>query len=214
MEKEARPVLTRRIQALVIVLLSGTLAACSASRPIKYYVIDVGPAPASVSASPLPISLLVARVTASHLYRDDRVVFADGPLQLGTYEYERWGASPADMMQDVLISSLRATGQYRTISRIGSTVKGDYILRGHLNALDEVDKPALAGRFSFELELFDPKSGTTIWSDSYMHEEPVNGKKAKVADVVEALDRSVRMGMNQMTSNLGQYFATHPPAGQ
>jgi ABC-type uncharacterized transport system auxiliary subunit len=203
-------VLTRRIQGSLVVLLAGVLSACSASRPVKYYVIDVGPAPTSASAASLPVTLLVARVAASHLYRDDRVVYASGAQQLGTYEYERWGASPADMIQDVLISSLRASGQYRAVSRIGSTVKGDYIVRGRLLALDEVDKPALAGRFSFELELFDPKTGTTVWSNSYTHDEPVAEKKAKVADVVEALDRNVRAGMSQMTASLGQYLASHP----
>jgi ABC-type uncharacterized transport system auxiliary subunit len=204
-------VLTRRIQGLLVLLLAASLSACSASRPVKYYVVDVGPAPTNASATALPVSLLVARITASHLYRDDRVVYASGAEELGTYEYERWSGSPVDMIQDVLIASLRSTGQYRSVSRIGSTVKGDYILRGHLLALDEVDKPALAGRFSFELELFDPKTGSTVWSNSYAHDEPVNGKKAKVADVVEALDRTVREGMNQMTASLGQYIATHTP---
>ncbi len=200
--------LTRRIQGLFVLLLAGSLSACSAARPVKYYVVDIGPTPTNSAATAFPVSLLVTRITASHLYRDDRLVYASGAEELGTYEYARWSGSPVDMIQDVLIGSLRATGQYQSVSRIGSTVKGDYMLRGHLLALDEVDKPALAGRFSFELELFDPRKGATVWSTSYAHDEPVTGKK--VADVVAALDTNVRTGINQMTASLAQYFASHP----
>jgi ABC-type uncharacterized transport system auxiliary subunit len=208
-------VLTRRLELLFVILLSGSMVACGASRPVKYYVIDAGPTPANASPQ-LPITLLVARVTAASIYRDDRVVYGSGPVQLGLHEYERWASPPADMMQDLLVSSLRSSGQYRAVSRVSTNVKGDYIVRGHLTALDEVDKPELVGRFSFQLELFDPKTGSTVWSNTYTHDEPVNGKakKSSVADVVEALDRNVRAGLNQLTTSMDQYLAAHPPAGQ
>ena len=199
----------RRIQqTMLVVVLAGISASCGASRPIKYYVLDVSPAPAISPSAQFPITLLIGRVTASHLYRDDRLVYGSGPVELGTYEYQRWAESPADMVQDILISSLRSAKQYRSVSRIESNFRGDYIIRGHLYGLYEVDKPELAARFSVQLDLFDPKSGTTVWTDSYSHDEPVTGKT--VADVVEALDRNVRAWMQQFTANLAQYFSTHP----
>jgi ABC-type uncharacterized transport system auxiliary subunit len=203
-------VLTRRIQqAALVVLLAGVVAGCGASRPVKYYVLDIGPAPATSPSAQVPVTLLVSHITASHLYRDDRLVYGSGTVQLGTYEYERWAEPPAELMQDMVISSLRSSGTYRSVSRISSNLRGDYIVRGHLYALDEVQSPGLAARFSFQLELFDPKSGATLWSSAYTHDEPVNGKK--VSDVVEALDRDVRAGLTQLAGELGQYFASHPP---
>ena len=186
-------------------------ASCGASRPVKYYVLDPGnaPEPPESAAARFPITLLVARLASSHLYRDDRLVYGSGPVQLGTYEYERWAAPPVEMVQESLITALRATGQYRSVSAIGSNLRGEYILRGRLDSLDEVDKPALAARFSIELELFDPRSGSTIWNGSYSHDQPVNGKT--VANVVEALDENVRTGVQQLTSSLSQFFAAHPP---
>lgn len=202
--------LTRRIQqAALVVLLAGVAAGCGASRPVKYYVLDIGPAPATSPSAQVPVTLLVSHITASHLYRDDRLVYGSGAVELGTYEYERWAEPPAELMQDMVISSLRASGNYRSVSRISSNLRGDYIVRGHLYALDEVESQGLAARFSFQLELFDPKSGATLWSSAYTHDEPVNGKK--VSDVVEALDRDVRAGLTQLTGELGQYFASHPP---
>lgn len=204
---------TRQVQqALLIILAAGITAACGASRPVKYYVLDTGTAAAPVpdsSPARFPIRLLVGRVMASHLYRDDRLVYGSGPVGLGTYEYERWAEPPAGMIQDLLIRSLQSTGAYRSVSEVRSNARGDYIVRGHLDALDEVEAPVLAARFSLQIELFDPKTNATIWSDSYTHDEPVTGKK--VSDVVEALDRNVSAGFAQLSSHLGQYFAAHPP---
>jgi ABC-type uncharacterized transport system auxiliary subunit len=197
-------------QALLVLLAAGITAACGAARPVKYYVLDTGPAAAPESSpARFPVTLLVGRITASHLYRDDRLVYGSGPVQLGTYEYERWAEPPAGMVQDMLIRSLHSTGAYRSVSGLRSNARGDYIVRGHLYALDEVAGPAMSARFSFQIELFDPKTNATIWSDSYAHDEPVNGKK--VADVVEALDRNVGAGLAQLTSHLSQYFAAHTP---
>jgi len=202
-------VLTRRIQqAAIAILLAGSLASCGGSRPVKYYVLDAGPSPASSPAPQIPVTLLVSRINATHLYRDDRLVYGSNDVQLGTYEYERWAEPPAELVRDVLIKSLRSSGSYRSVSRISSNLHGDYIVRGQLFALDEVQSPALSGRFSFQLELYDPKAGATLWSAAYTHDEPVNGKK--VSDVVEALDRNVRAGMTQLTGELAQYLASHP----
>jgi ABC-type uncharacterized transport system auxiliary subunit len=207
-ERERRTVIRRIQEAALLFVMAGICSACGASRPVKYYVLDSGPAPANASSTQLPITLLVARITAPLLYRDDRLVYGTGSVQLGTYEYERWAESPAAMVQGMLVSSLRSTGQYRSVVPVSSSVRGDYVVRGHLYALDEVEKPELAGRFSLEIELFDPKSGTTVWTDSYLHDEPATGKA--VTDVVEALDKNVHTGLQQLTSDLGQYFANHP----
>jgi ABC-type uncharacterized transport system auxiliary subunit len=188
----------------------GMLTNCGAARPTNYYVLDSGTSqlPERPATSPqFPVTLVVGRIITTHLYRDDRLVYGSGPVELGTYEYQRWAEPPAEMIQDIIVASLRATGKFRSVSRIASALRPDYIVRGRLIALYEVDKP-MAARFSLELELFDPKSATTVWTDSYSHDEPVAGKK--VADVVEALDANVRAGMARLTASLSQYFASRP----
>jgi len=199
----------RRIQQIAVVLmLAGTAVACGAPHHIHYYELDPGPMAATPSAPQIPVTILIARITATHLYRDDRLVYGSGPVELGTYEYERWSESPVDIIQDGLITSLRSSGQFGMVGRIGSNVRGNYILRGHLNSMYEVDKPLVA-RFSLELELFDTKSGMTVWTSTYSHDEPVSGKS--VADVIEAMDKNVHAGIEQLTGGIAQYFADHPP---
>jgi ABC-type uncharacterized transport system auxiliary subunit len=194
---------------LLVLLATGLCLACGAARPIQYYALDVAREPVPSAAPAFPVSVAVARVTAAHLYRDDRLVYGTNALQLGTYEYERWSEPPVDMIQDSIVSTLRATKQYRAVSPVSSNLQSDFILRAHLNALDEVDKPQLAARFSVAMELYDPKTNAMVWSDSYTHDEPVNGKK--VIDVVEAFDRNVKSGMNQLSGSLAQYFAARRP---
>jgi ABC-type uncharacterized transport system auxiliary subunit len=184
------------------------LSGCGATRPMKYYVLDPGPMPTPQGSTSYPVTLLVGRITASHLFRDDRIVFGSGPAQLGTYSYDRWAEPPADLVQDLLISTLRSTGQYRAVSSLGSNVHGDYVVRGHLWDISEVDKPELMARFSLEVELFDPKTRTTVWSHRYEHDEPAQGKTVK--DVIEAMDKNVRAGMQQISSGISGYFASHP----
>jgi ABC-type uncharacterized transport system auxiliary subunit len=201
---------TRRIISTALtVLLGGLLASCGASRPVKFYALEPA-APSPASTQPFPVKLIVGRISASHLYNDDRIVYQTGPVELGAYEYQRWAGSPNEMIEGMLVEALRGSGQYGTVEHLTSRTHGDYILRGHLSALKEVDSPALVARFELELELFQPKTGTTVWYQSYLHDEPVS-KKA-VSDVVEALQRNVQAGIQQLTAGLAQYFASHPPS--
>jgi len=203
--------LTRRIPLFAaIVVIVGVCGGCSAGRPYHYYWLDATTAPqAATQAPPYQIKLLVAHVYTPQLYRDDRLVYGSGEEQLGAYEYERWAEMPADMIQEALVNSLRRTGQFRSVTRTGSSAHGDYIVRSRLYAMYGVDQPQLVARFSLELELFDTKTGTTVWSAPYSHDEPVDGKT--VSNLVAAMDRNVRAGMQQLTAGVTQYFASHPP---
>jgi len=196
--------------AVLVAVLAGAMSGCGGTRPTKYYVLDVPPPPTTQSPTQLPVSLLVARPVASHLYRDDRIVYGSGPVELGTYEFHRWAQSPADMMQDLLVSYLRASKEYRSVLRPGSNARGDFVVRSYLKSLYEVDNPDFVARFDIHIDVYDPKAGRTVWSGNYSHDEPVGAKT--VTAVVEALDKNVRAGMQQLTSEMGQYFAEHPPA--
>lgn len=197
----------QRCLAAFAVLLAVLTASCGASRPISYYALEPPTLPAA--AKSFPISLVVGRISAPLLYRDDRIVYDSGPVQRGALEYHRWAEPPSDMVQNMLLTALRASGQYRSVGRQTSNARGDYILRGRLDAIEEVDSPTISARFSLALELFDPKTGATVWFQSYSHDEPV--KEKQVTAVIEAMNRNVQQGIVQLVTGLGQYFAEHPP---
>jgi ABC-type uncharacterized transport system auxiliary subunit len=201
----------QRIAVFAVALATGGLAACGgAARPSKYYALEVPATPShSGAANPYPVALLVGRLTAPHLYRDDRIVYRTGPEQLGTYEYHRWAEPPTEMVEAALLRMLRESGRYRTVQTLRSNAQGDYILRGRLHNFEEVSGAQLTARVAMEIELYEIKTGTTVWSQFYSHDEPVNGKE--VPAVVEGLDRNVQRGLEQITAGVAQYFASHPP---
>ena len=193
----------------IALLVAGLTACGGASRPSKYYQLQVPAAsPPTAGSNPYPVALLVGRLTAPHLYREARIVYRTGSEQLGTYEYHRW-AEPTEMLEAILMRMLRESGRYRTVQLLRSNARGDYIVRGRLHSLEELAGRAPAARVTLEIELYEVNTGTTVWSQFYSHDEPGNGKE--VSAVVEALNRNVQRGLAQITAGIEHYFSSRPP---
>ena len=192
--------------ALMIALLYG----CGSTRPAKYYQLTIPSDAAAAVEKPdvVPVSLLLGAVMTSHLYREDRIVYGNGPEQLGTYEYQRWAEPPAEMIQEVLLRELRSSGRYRAVHYRRSNMKGDFAIRGRLYDFKEVDGGTTSTRLTLELEMRDLKTGATVWSHYYTHDEPASGKD--VPALVTALDKNVQRGVKEVVESLDQYFASHP----
>ncbi len=71
-----------------------------------------------------------------------------------------------------------------------SNSHGDFLLQGNLYDFKEISGSTLAARVNLELELREIKTGAIVWTHSYSHDEPVNGKD--VSAVVAALDRNAQ----------------------
>jgi ABC-type uncharacterized transport system auxiliary subunit len=205
----------RRFVLGVLALCLGAASGCGAARPSKYYQLtvpgDMGPAS---DPSPYPVTLLLGPLTASHLYREDRIVYSAGGQNMGTYEYQRWAQPPTEMIDEVLFRELRASGRYRGVNSLRSNAHGDYLLHGHLYDFKEISGNSLLARVAVELEMRDTKTGATVWTHYYTHDEPVGGKD--IAAVVAALDRNVQRGVSEFRAGLEEYFSAHPvnPAAQ
>jgi ABC-type uncharacterized transport system auxiliary subunit len=197
-----------RIIFPALILCLGILNGCGAARPSKFYQLTVpsdktsGPDPA-----PFPVTLLLGPITTSHLYRDDHIVYASNGEALGTYEYQRWAEPPSEMISDVLLRELQESERYQHVYSLRSDSRGDYVLRGRLYDFREIAGSGVAARVAFEFELRDSKTGATVWSRSYSHDEPVSGKD--VTAVVAALNRNVQSGLTEVMAGLEQYFSGH-----
>src|ERR1700722_17677889 len=97
-----------------IVVSAGLLTGCAAARPSKYYQLTVpGDAVAVAPQAAYPVTLVLGPLRASHLYREDRIVFSSSGDTMGTYEYQRWAQPPTEMLEELLLRDLRATGRYK-----------------------------------------------------------------------------------------------------
>ena len=184
-------------------------AGCTTARAPRYYFLTATPVSPQANASQFPATILVGRLSAPRILRDDRVVYGMTDVEMGVDEYHRWTEPPTEMIEQLLVEHLRRSGQYKSVQRISSTARGDYLLRGHLTSLNESnDAAGIKARFNVQLELFDQKAGTVVWTESYSHDEPV--EKKSVSAVVEALQKNVNTGIAQLTGSLAQYFASLP----
>ena len=192
-----------------VALMVGWLSGCGSTRPAKYYQLTVPTDAGAVEkVDAVPVTLLLGELMTSHLYREDRIVYGNGPEQLGTYEFQRWAEPPTEMIQEVLLRELRASGHYRAVHIRRSNVQGDFALRGRLYDFKEVSGGQISARVTLELEMRDLKNGATVWTHYYTHDEPASGKD--VPAIVAALDKNVQRGVKEIVESLDQYFAAHP----
>jgi ABC-type uncharacterized transport system auxiliary subunit len=191
------------------ILAALILTGCGAARPSKYYQLTV-PAMqrAAEGADPVPAAILIGPLLASHLYREDRIVYSSVGEQMGTYEYQRWAEPPTEMIQEVLLRELRGSGRYNAVYAQRSTANGDFLIRGRLYDFKEVSGGTMVAKVTFELEMRDLKSGATVWTHYYSHDEPVSGKD--VPSIVAALNRNVQSGLTEVLASLDRYFTEHP----
>ena len=201
---------TKRRAALFLCAISAMLfGGCGATRPSKYYQLTVpGDALAATSADPMPVTMLVGNLFASHLYREDRIVYSTVGEQMGTYEYQRWAEPPTEMVEEVLLRELRASGRYHAVYAQRSSMNGDYLLRGRLYDFKEVSENGIVARVTVDFEMRDLKNSATVWTHYYQHDEPVNRKD--VPSVVAGLDKNVQRCVKEVLASLDQYFALHP----
>jgi ABC-type uncharacterized transport system auxiliary subunit len=188
--------------------LVAALAACGSVRPSKYYTLSV-PAAAPVAGAAAPADVLVGRVTAPQMLRDDRIVYRSSGTQLGAYEYHRWAEPPTEMISELLFRSLRDSGRFRSVQSLRSNARGDILVRGRLYEFGEVTGSPLTGRVKLEVEAYDQQTGKVVFSRMFSADEPVNGKE--VADVVAALDSAVKRALSEFTTGFADYCAAHPP---
>ena len=198
-------------QPPIFLLCVWLAAGCGAARPSKYYELTVpGNSGVDPAGDPFPVTIVMGPLLSSHLYREDRIVYGSNAEAMGTYEYQRWAEHPTEMIQDVLLRALRSSGRYRSVYAQHSSIRGDYLLHGELYDFKEITGSAMSARLVLELELRDTRSGNTVWTHLYNHDEPVSGKE--VSAVVTALDHNVQRATNEFTASLTQYFSAHPPA--
>jgi len=195
---------------IIFSLCAVLLAGCGAARPSKYYQLTV---PGDDSADPpgdaFPVTIVMGPLLSSHLYREDHIVYSSNGEAMGTYEYQRWAEPPTEMIEEVLLRALRSSGRYRSVYALRSSIRWDYLLHGQLYDFKEITGSPISARVVLELELRDTKTGNTVWTHLYNHDEPVSGRD--VSAVVAALDHNVHRATNEFAASLAQYFSAHPP---
>ncbi len=103
--------MSARCRAIFLAMAVAGLCSCGAVPATKYYQLK---APAEVvspaTSNSLPITLLVGPLKASHLYREDRLVYATDSEAMGTYQVHRWAQPPTEMLQELFVAFAAGIG--------------------------------------------------------------------------------------------------------
>ena len=189
------------IRVAVCLLLGLSLAACGKVPPTYYYTVRYQ-GPHSPASAVLEARLGVAIPEAEHLLRQDRIVYFTGGSELNYYQYHRWAESPTFMVQSLLLRQLRGARLFTAIVPYRAQKGLDYVLRGRLLALEEVDSgPSnIIARFGLELELVRQEDGQVVWTGRAQRERSVASKT--VGALVEALNGCVAEVLDQLSGSL------------
>jgi len=199
-----------KVSLCLLALTLGLAAGCGAARPSKYYQLTIpGDLAPAANPNPVPVTLLIGRITGPALYREDEIVYSSGGEGMGTYEYHRWAEPPTEMIAEIMLRQLRASGHYRGVYVLRSDIHGDFLLHGRLYDFKEVSGSTEVARVTMELELRNVKTAVSVWTHFYSHDEPTTGKD--VDAIVAALDKNVQQGIAECRTSLDEYFAAHPP---
>jgi len=190
-----------------ILVLTTALEGCGSGRPIKYYGLNY-PKTAPVASGAIDVTLMVRPFEANPLYLDDKIVYGFDSPEMGTYENHRWIEPPVESLQDALVRGLLASGKFRAVYSLGPGMNGRFILGGHLYDFKEVDLNPMVARLSYEARLSDRKTGSTVWSHFYSHDEPASEKS--IIAFVLAMDKNVQSSVQEVQAGLEEYFRAHP----
>ena len=166
--------------------------------------MNAKPAPSAESG---PV-VLVGRITTPLALQDGRIRYREGLNEVGGYEYHRWTDPPGIMVKDSLVHVLRASGAYKAVQDTGSSVTGDYVVRGKLldfrNWMAAPSQPAFPSSWNCVRSKPAASSGTNCSP----HDDPAQAKT--VADVVQSMDRNLQGVLGEAASGIGSYIAAHP----
>lgn len=201
----------RQMIAIVVAALGAmTLSGCGGGRPIRYYTVELPVAPEQ-PAGGHPYTLLIGHIGSPEILREEPIAYRSGKNEIGVYEYHLWAEPPVQMLRVELVRMLRSSGKYRSVTELGSSGLGDYVLQGRLYDFEEVDSGgSMAALVSMEFDLVDDHSRKTVWTHFYSHSEPVQG--TEITDVVSALDHNLTQGLHELESGLEAYISANAPA--
>lgn len=189
----------RVLKPAALILLALVVVACGAPR-MNNYTLTFNPT-AGGSAALAKSQVGVAAPRASHLLRQDRIVYFSGENQVNYYHYHRWAEPPVSLVQSLLIRQLRSAGLFDDIVPFRAQKGLDYVLQGRLLAMEEVDTPeAVRVRFGLELELVRQKDEHVAWAGRQSCERPVTTKT--VPAMVEAMSSCVQESLDALTRSL------------
>lgn len=124
-------------------LLLGILLSCSScislTRPYKeIFSYQIVYDPPEVKGLPFPnVVVRIVAFSVAPSFDKQKIVYSTGANQLSVYEYHTWVTNPGEMLSDLLIRDLIASGNYQAVVDLKSSINPHYEVEGVLERIYE-----------------------------------------------------------------------------
>ena len=197
--------------ALAIVLLALCVGCGGKIPPTHYYVLDLPPAPDPASEA-LPGSAVIMPLRSSRMLIQDRIVYRPAQGEVGYYEYHRWAEDPRDTLTKSLIKHLRSRGAFSNVVPFDGRSKTDYIIRGTLERLQEIDSGGVAVYVKISAQLMSTEERETIWQGEGEGRGQVTA--GEVRSVVAAMSRASHQAVKGLADQINEFVRSKATAAQ
>ena len=188
-----------------ICVITGLLTGCGSVHvpATRYYKLDIPATPSSTNRS-AGASLRIEPFRTSALLRQDRIVYRPSPEEVGFYEYHRWAEPPSDTLTKALAYQLMKRGIFRSIDISSAGDKADFVMRGNIDKLQEVDyMGGVRVQVSISLELEESALRQIIWSSAAVSECAV--AKSDVRAVVAAMGQASQQNITRFLTDFSKF---------
>ncbi len=167
-----------------------------------YYMLALAPSKQPATNDPGQLATVaVRRFDTPGYLRQGRIMYRETPEQLGFYEYHRWASEPGQAVTSAVIDALRTTGLFASVEPYDGQERPEYLLRGRLERLDEVDYEGKVGvEVKFSAELSNIRTGAPLWAGSVTKTLDVNTKDMN--SVVSAMSQATQDGISQLMTDM------------
>ena len=178
------------------------LPACGKVRYPDYYTLALAPplSPKSNEGHSLG-ALQVRRFETPAYLRQGRIVYRESPTEVGFYEYHRWFTDPGATVTTAIVGALRSSGLFMQVESEPSHTKPDFLLRGQLERLDEIDYGgAVRVEVKLSAQLVNLRAESIVWSGDETETGQV--EKITVNSVVIGMSGAVQKCIDRLLADM------------
>jgi len=179
------------------------LSACSMFSPVKSetpttYLINAAPHPATQKTNN-SLSLLVNTPDGNPVYNTTAIAYTVHPYQIGYFVKSAWAETPAQMLQPLLIQTLRRTHYFHQVGSASNLSQYGYILNTHIIELEQDFSriPPLL-HFVLSVEIINASTNQILASKEFNTYELITRNDTYTG--VVATNRAVARIMGQLAS--------------
>ena len=199
---------TACVVAAVMVVLSAF--SCGGEiPPTHYYKLNIPPAPLAAQGAGSKTAILMP-FRGSKMLTQDKIIYRPNGEEVGFYEYHRWAEDPRTTIAQSLLDHLRSNKTFHRIVLFDGRTTADYIIRGRIERLEEVDSPdgsTVSVALRVSADVLSVANREPLWSGA--HEETAGVQTRDVRTVVSKMSAAAAASVAKLATDIDGFMRSH-----